>query len=214
MYGFIYITTNQVNGKRYLGMCAYHKPNQLSYLGSGKALKRAVKKYGRENFSREIIFIGETKECLSAKEIEFITEYKCAESLDWYNIAGGGYATRGFAGKKHTDETRAKMRANHKRILTEQGKKNIGEACKKRIHKLIKPVSVIIDGITYPTLKKAMESTNMTIHTVRKIAGLIKVKGNDVVFCPHCHKSGKKSGMTVWHFDKCRHKPSIDSTRQ
>lgn len=184
MYGFIYITTNKVNGKRYLGMCAYHKANQSSYLGSGIALKRAIKKYGRENFSREIIFIGETKECLSEKEIEFITEYNCVESPDWYNIASGGYTTRGFAGKKHTNETREKMRSNHKRILTEQGRKNIGDAARKRIHKIRvtfsgkdhgKSVSVTINGITYGSLLEATRETGLSYYHVRKI----KIQANE-----------------------------------
>ena len=51
-YGFIYITTNNLNGKRYLGMCAYHRPNHKAYLGSGKALRRVIRKYGSEHFSQ------------------------------------------------------------------------------------------------------------------------------------------------------------------
>ena len=42
----IYKTTNLVNGKSYVGMDSKNDPN---YLGSGKLLKRAVKKYGRES---------------------------------------------------------------------------------------------------------------------------------------------------------------------
>lgn len=130
MYGFIYITTNTKNGKRYLGMCGYHRSNYTTYLGSGKALKRALRKYGKENFTRIIIAEAETKKELSEKEIELIKIYNCVEYENWYNINSGGYATRGFSGKKHSEETKIKMRNNYKRILTEKGRSNISKAAK------------------------------------------------------------------------------------
>lgn len=55
MYGFIYITTNLINGKKYIGKrkCTFNEYDD-SYLGSGKLLLQAVEKYGKSNFSREI----------------------------------------------------------------------------------------------------------------------------------------------------------------
>ena len=56
LYGFIYITTNHINGKKYIGQKRYDKNNKWkSYLGSGIHLKRAINKYGADNFSKEII---------------------------------------------------------------------------------------------------------------------------------------------------------------
>ena len=49
---FIYKTTNLINGKIYIGK---YKGNRKNYLGSGVILKKAIKKYGIENFTREII---------------------------------------------------------------------------------------------------------------------------------------------------------------
>ena len=48
-YGFIYITTNMINGKKYIGQKMFRE-RWKKYIGSGKLLKRAVNKYGKENF--------------------------------------------------------------------------------------------------------------------------------------------------------------------
>jgi hypothetical protein len=61
-FNFIYITTNLINGKQYIGD---HSTNNLNdnYLGSGRPyLKRALSEYGKENFKREIIEFFDTKE--------------------------------------------------------------------------------------------------------------------------------------------------------
>ena len=56
-YGFIYITTNNVNGKKYIGQKKYYGNHEV-YIGSGVELKNAINKYGKENFTREIIESG------------------------------------------------------------------------------------------------------------------------------------------------------------
>lgn len=90
MYGFIYITTNNLDGKKYIGQKSYSMPNWKRYLGSGIYLKRAIKKYGRENFSREIIEECETREELNEREKYWIKYYDATNSDDFYNIAHGG----------------------------------------------------------------------------------------------------------------------------
>lgn len=93
-YGFIYITTNLINGRRYLGSKVFSYPSGKNnkwkdYLGSGKALKNAIKQYGRENFHRNIIYIANSFEELEQMETYFILVYDAARSLDWYNIKEG-----------------------------------------------------------------------------------------------------------------------------
>ena len=87
-YGFVYITTNLVNGKRYLGqktMNSYR--NWKDYLGSGIILTKSIKKYGKENFSKEIIEECETKEQLNEREKYWISYYNAVDSDDFYTAA-------------------------------------------------------------------------------------------------------------------------------
>ena len=97
-YGFIYITTNQVNGKKYIGKKKYNKKSD-NYLGSGKHLKNAIKKYGKESFARKIISVGYNANDLSELEIYYIDKYDAVNSQDYYNIASGGEGGNTFAGK-------------------------------------------------------------------------------------------------------------------
>lgn len=55
LINFIYITTNIVNGKKYIGKHTGYVDD--NYLGSGSLLKKAISKYGKQNFRREIIVI-------------------------------------------------------------------------------------------------------------------------------------------------------------
>lgn len=49
----IYKTTNLVNGKIYVGQ--HYTSADDGYLGSGNILIQSIKKYGKENFIREIL---------------------------------------------------------------------------------------------------------------------------------------------------------------
>lgn len=73
---YIYITTNKVNGKRYIGRCSNESSWNSGYLGSGKWLKLSIEKYGKENFDREILeeIHGDLSEAIIA-ESKWITHY-------------------------------------------------------------------------------------------------------------------------------------------
>lgn len=88
MYHFIYKTTNLINGKIYIGAHSTDNMND-SYLGSGFLLHRAIKKYGRENFQREIIHFCENSEELYQLEREIVNEEFIVRD-DVYNVTLGG----------------------------------------------------------------------------------------------------------------------------
>lgn len=91
MYGYIYETTCIPTGMKYIGMHKWSKSTLDSrYLGSGIYLKRAVKKYGRENFSCRIIEWCETRQELLEREKYHISITKAPIDEGYYNIEDGG----------------------------------------------------------------------------------------------------------------------------
>lgn len=120
-YGFIYITTNMVNGKRYIGKRKF-SDGWEKYLGSGKRLKEAIKIYGKDNFSRVIVCFGYTDEELCRLEMEYIRFLNADKSRSYYNIHEGG-VMKGKPGKEsywYGKKIPREMieRANKKRIKT------------------------------------------------------------------------------------------------
>ena len=103
-YGFVYITTNMVSGMLYIGQTHYSDRMRSDYFGSGKAITRAIRKYGKSAFKREIIFEAFTKDDLDWAETFFIVEHDAVKSRKFYNISPGGRASLGFTGKKHSPE--------------------------------------------------------------------------------------------------------------
>lgn len=90
-FGFIYLTTNNANGKKYIGQRKIDKRNAWKdYIGSGVALTRAVKKYGPNAFSKEILDVANCEDELNEKEIFWISQYDANRNKNFYNITPGG----------------------------------------------------------------------------------------------------------------------------
>lgn len=83
----VYKTTNLINGKIYVGQDSKNNPE---YLGSGVIIKKAISKYGKQNFKKEILDVAKTKEELDNKEIFWINELHSKDIEIGYNIASGG----------------------------------------------------------------------------------------------------------------------------
>lgn len=88
MIHFIYLTTNLVTNEKYIGK--HYGELDDDYLGSGKILKRAIDKYGKDNFKREILHISKDYQENNQKEKEFIKKYNAVQNRNFYNINEGG----------------------------------------------------------------------------------------------------------------------------
>ena len=98
----IYKTTNLLNNKIYIGS---HRTDNIEddYLGSGTLLKQAIKKYGKENFIKEILYVFDNADEMVQMERKLVNE-EFINQRNTYNMEIGG-----SGGKIWTKELRAKM---------------------------------------------------------------------------------------------------------
>jgi len=114
----IYKTTNIITNQIYIGKDVNDNPN---YFGSGTYIKRALKKYGKENFIKEILDQCYSRDHLSFMECFWIKKYpECKVENGGYNIQDGGEES------KHSQETILKMS-----MPVLQIDKNTGEVLKE-----------------------------------------------------------------------------------
>lgn len=110
-YGFVYITKHISKDKYYIGKKNFNR-NWKGYLGSGKYLKRAIRKYGKSDFKRYIVAVTHSEEESCEIERKLIDKYKATVSDKFYNIhegGEGGYTLAGYS-ELQKEEYRHKMR--------------------------------------------------------------------------------------------------------
>lgn len=86
VYGYIYYTKNEINGKKYIGKITSHTLcSKRNYKGSGTVLAQALKEYGPENFTVHFIATADSSEELTFLEKYYLIYYKIPND-DFYNV--------------------------------------------------------------------------------------------------------------------------------
>lgn len=121
----VYKITNLVNNKFYIGVHKTNKPNDR-YMGSGIAIKEAIKKHGKENFVKEILLITELKESAYEEEKKLTIDFFDRNNYNMKLGGVGGFsietAKKGYVAAKFTKE-----------MLSKNGKKNIKQFSKEQL---------------------------------------------------------------------------------
>ena len=148
-YGFVYLITNTVSGRKYIGRKFYHtykkrkrfkESNWRVYAGSCKPLKEDMKRLGKDKFTFKIICNYKTRGGVVSGEVHFQTDndvlspelLPCGERL-YYNgqIGSVKFITPEFLSAEH----RAKIgAAGIGRTHSAESRAKIGAAGIGRIH--------------------------------------------------------------------------------
>jgi len=215
----LYLTTNIINGKQYIGSHLTDNPED-EYIGSGKLIKNAIKKYGKENFRREIL-----KECETIEEARKLEE----SSIKKYNtLYPCGYNLHPEGGNMKDDN------------LPEYHKKRIGDALrgKKRDPKIGRKIRKIrIKNDSYKLSNEHKEKLRVanigennpnwgksksseTIERIRE-SNLGKLRSEETrknmskgqigkkyqrVICEYCKSNVASNVYSRYHGEKCKNK--------
>ena len=165
-FGFVYETTNLINNKKYIGKCIFKRQNNWeSYLGSGIYLKSAVKKYGKENFHREILFLALDEEELNQLEEEVIGLMNAVESSEYYNLKktaiGGDIFT--------THPQKELIRGMRKKQMSGKGNHQYGKAKTEKMLNSVKEANskkIIVSGMIYDSITEFSKVSGINVTTV------------------------------------------------
>lgn len=194
-YGYIYKITNRTNGKIYIGQ---KKGSTVvpSYWGSGVYISSAIKKYGLECFTREILEWCDTREVLSEREKFWIAEFKSNIRGVGYNLTSGGDGTSGY---RWSNESRAKLSASRSgdgnpwygKHLSEEHRTKIGVASSRQSEETRLKRSLALSGENNPMYGKthSIETREYISKIVKEKMSKLQLKGR--VYHHTCKNCGK-----------------------
>lgn len=135
IYGYVYLITNKINGKQYVGQTVRTIKKRFNgHCGSKKqVISRAIKKYGKENF-----IVQELAVAYNQKELTFLE----GMYIGWFNtlvFSENGYnVSKIINGKgKHSEETKQKIKNYNNqperlKLSSKIGKSKQGKNCSKK----------------------------------------------------------------------------------
>lgn len=110
---FVYLTYCYENGKSYIGK--YEGKETDNYLGSGKLLKRAIKKYGSGKFKRVVLERhSNVKDCREGEK-KWIKLFNADTSRRFYNIAKGGEGGDTYSGLSDEDRITLQVKLKNRK---------------------------------------------------------------------------------------------------
>lgn len=224
MFYYLYEIKNNLNGKIYVGV---HKTKNMDdgYMGSGKVIKKAIEKYGIENFTKTILETFDSAELMYEKEKEIVTENFLSRE-DVYNLRRGGTGGFDFINQNglnvnyyerteewkanlskrmkennpsKLDEVKAKNGARLKKAISE-GKHPFGDRAKQRelCNRQLERGTHAFQGERGRELQK--KRLEQGTHNFCKL-------NTELHECEHCHIKTTIGNYKRWHGDKCKQRP-------
>ena len=229
MTGCLYMLTFP-SGKSYIGITLKTLDRRLSLhrsharKGRAGAIYSAIRKYGDHSFTARKLVITDDREYLCELERRAIKAFGTRPPYGYNLTDGGDGATgliwtenhriaaarrrgiptgrSGMLGKKHTEETKAKIAAaGLGRVFSDERRKRIGVTKVGNTYRLGKSCS----AETREKIAAAQRGIPKSPEQIAKHRETYRRRGT--VECPHCGRTGSAIVMPQWHFDNCRKAP-------
>lgn len=191
----IYLITNSINGSQYVGQTRRSPERRLVEHTSGcgcQLLNRAIKKYGKENFSIETVCEAATSELANELEQEYILKYGTLNP-NGYNLTTGGV-------KFHFSET-TKLKISKSKTgvpMPEETKLKISQilANKPWTEKRQQQISLMVSS-------RPEKRGPLSEEWKRKLSESVKLTlSNNPKALENCAKGGKMSACLVWNIKR------------
>lgn len=232
MEAFVYEWLNLTNNKKYIG---YHKGSEDDgYIcSSSSSIFWDDFKNPNTKWQRNILAKGTADACLvieqkilkeidlksdefynNARGAEVIFTDEVREKIRQHHLGGSS----GMKGKKHSEETKKKIKEAHIKIEHNEewnNKVSIALKGKKKSQEHIQNMISAMTGSTKNFTKKECEHCNNYFNPVthsRWHGDKCKQNKNNMIehhiikqsTCTHCNKNGNIMAMARWHFDNCK----------
>lgn len=153
-YHYYYVITNKLDQKYYYGI---HSTDKLDdgYFGSGTKLRKAIQKYGQENFTKEIVRFFNSREEASLFESQNVTK-ELIDNPNCYNLRTGGDVVR-LPGGCFSEEVKLRMKKAQQIIHSRsEYREKISRATrgKVRSEETRQKISKARLGVSRPELRK------------------------------------------------------------
>ena len=194
---YVYVIVNKINLKLYFGSHSWEGEGlDPNYYGSGTAIKRAVKKYGKDNFIvYPIKFYNSVEECRQAEE-QLLKKYDIANNPYCYNLKNSAI---GMTSEDVTDEIRNKIsQALKGKTISEETRKKISQANKGKT----------LSDETRRKLSQANKGKTLSEEHKQKLSQAKKGENN-----PNYGKRGKDAPMYGKHHTEETRKKISQATK-
>lgn len=202
--GVIYCTTNLINGKKYIG---YDSRNRDNYFGSGSLIKQAIKKYGKENFIKQILENCTTVQNLLEAEQYWIAYFNAQQSDLFYNITAGGEMGDTISHHPNKDIIIQKTVNGLKKYYETHNSVRKGVTLSKKTKKLlsIRTLQYVEKfGSVNKGIKKTQEHKNKLSKSSSK---------REKIKCKYCSQLFDIATIDRWHNENCKHNPNISQSQ-
>lgn len=194
MTGFVYKWINNTNGKWYIG--GHKGTTDDGYVASGIVIKEAIKKYGIDNFTREILYVGDD---YNAEEAKLLEALQAKDNVLSYNLTNytqttgnNGNRTKSLSGLTY-EEIYGEERAKELKLIRAQRTGKLNPAYGKASWN---------KGKTYSYEELYGKEQADLVKEKKRVA--MSGKPQQKVMCPHCEKIGGITLMKRYHYENCK----------